>query len=187
MKQGGKIYYLADPQEGAVAGEDNFDVWTSKTITGTPNEDEFEVTLQVGTTVKAVSSNSAVVLLMDASGSMMADETGDRWYGNEDTMPADRMRRIQYTREAAREFAQAYVENAGGAKRMLSIVEFGNTAKTMLPWTNANDGGSYDELYGFMANNLGTNAMNAQVIYDFNEVTFIGPDGKEYTHKMDAE
>ena len=145
VEQGGKVYYLAEHQEGEVAGEDNFDLWTSKTIAGTENEDEFEVTLQVGTTVKAVSSNSAVVLLMDASGSMMNDETGNRWNGNEDNMPSDRKRRIQYTREAALEFAQTYVENAGSATRMLSIVEFGNTAKTMLPWTNVNDGGSVNK------------------------------------------
>ena len=141
VEQGGKVYYLAEPQEGEVAGEDNFDLWTSKTIAGTENENEFEVTLQVGTTVKAVSSNSAVVLLMDASGSMMNDETGNRWNGNEDNMPSDRKRRIQYTREAALEFAQTYVENAGSATRMLSIVEFGNTAKTVLPWTDANKNG----------------------------------------------
>ena len=37
VEQGGKVYYLAEPQEGEVAGEDNFDVWTSKTIAGSAN------------------------------------------------------------------------------------------------------------------------------------------------------
>ena len=76
VEQGGKVYYLAEPQEGEVAGEDNFDVWTSKTIAGTENEDEFEITLQVGTTMKAVPNDVAVVLVVDGSGSMMMDKNG---------------------------------------------------------------------------------------------------------------
>ena len=88
VEQGGKIYYLADPQEGDVAGEDNFDVWTSKTITGTPNEDEFEVTLQVGTTMKAIPNDVAVVLVMDASSSMMTDKDGKQW-GEYGVLPTD--------------------------------------------------------------------------------------------------
>jgi len=139
IEQGGKQYYLSDPAEGEIAGANNFDVWTSKTIAGTENEDEFEVTLQVGTTMKAIPNDVAVVLVMDVSGSMMNDETGERWYDN--NMPEGRKRRIEYTREAARAFAEAYVKNAGGAERMLSIVQFGNQAQTVLPWMNANDNG----------------------------------------------
>jgi hypothetical protein len=39
VEDGGKMYYLANPQDGEVASAENFDVWTSKTIAGTPNED----------------------------------------------------------------------------------------------------------------------------------------------------
>ena len=48
VKNGERQYYLAS---GEPADDKNFDVWTSKTIAGTANEDEFEVTLQVGTTM----------------------------------------------------------------------------------------------------------------------------------------
>ena len=143
VENGGKIYYLAEPQEGEVASATNFDIWTNKTIAGTENEDEFEITLQVGTTVKAVPNDVAVMLVMDVSGSMMNDEDGNRWYEN--NMPEGKKRRIEYTREAAMEFAEKYVENAGSSERMLSIVEFGNTGMTVLPWTDVNDGGVLSE------------------------------------------
>ena len=142
VEDGGMVYYLADPQEGEVAGPTNFDVWTSKTIAGTSNEDEFVVTLQVGTTMKAIPNDVAVVLVMDASGSMMSDAAGTIW-GYEGALPTDgRKLRIDYAREAALEFATALAENSGGAQRMLSIVEFGNNALTVLPWTDANDNGT---------------------------------------------
>ena len=138
VKQGGKVYYLAN---GENASSENFDVWTSKTIAGTENEDEFEVTLQVGTTMKAIPNDVAVVLVMDASGSMMMDKNGKKW-GNKGELPTDGTKlRIDYAKEAALEFADQLVENSGGAQRMLSVVEFGNNAMTVLPWTNANDNG----------------------------------------------
>jgi len=143
VEDGSKVYYLANLEEGEVAGADNFDVWTSKTIAGTENEDEFEVTLQVGTTIKPVPNDIAVVLVMDVSGSMMNDEDGNRWYDN--NMPEGKKRRIEYTREAAMAFADAYVEKAGGSERMLSVVQFGNQAQTVLPWMNVNDGGVLNE------------------------------------------
>ena len=139
VHNGEKQYYLAS---GEPADTNHYDVWTSKTIAGTEKEDEFEVTLQVGTTMKAIPNDVAVVLVMDVSGSMMNDETGERWY--DDNMPEDRKRRIEYTREAAMAFAKAYVENAGGAERMLSVVQFGNQAQTVLPWTDVNNGGKLD-------------------------------------------
>ena len=145
VEDGGRVYYLADPQEGEVAGPTNFDVWTSKTIAGTPNEDEFEVTLQVGTTMKAIPNDVAVVLVMDTSGSMMMDKNGYKW-GRNGELPTDgRMLRIDYAREAALEFAEQLAENSGGAQRMLSVVEFGNNAYTVLPWTDANDNGTLNE------------------------------------------
>lgn len=144
VQQGGKQYYLADPQEGDVAGPENFDVWTSKTIAGTENEDEFEVTLQVGSTVKAVPNDVAVVLVMDVSGSMMNDETGERWNWN--NMPEGRKRRIEYTKEAAVKFAEAYVKDAGNSQRMLSVVQFGNHAQTVLPWTDVNSNGELKDV-----------------------------------------
>ena len=145
VEQGGKVYYFAEPQEGEVAGEDNFDVWTSKTIAGTENEDEFEITLQVGTTMKAVPNDVAVVLVVDVSGSMMMDKNGKKW-GDKGVLPTDGTKmRIDYAREAALGFAEALAENSGSAQRMLSVVEFGNNARTILPWTDANDKGSLNK------------------------------------------
>ncbi len=144
VQQGARQYYLADSQDGEVAGPENFDVWTQKTIAGTENEDEFEVTLQVGSTVKAIPNDAAVVLVMDVSGSMMNDETGERWNWN--NMPEGRKRRIEYTREAAIEFAEAFVKDAGNSQRMLSVVQFGNTAQTVLPWTDVNNGGELKDV-----------------------------------------
>ena len=139
VANGEKTYYLAD---GGEADAGNFDVWTEKTIAGTENEDEFEITLQVGTTIKPVPNDVAVVLVMDASGSMMMDKDGKKW-GDHGVLPTDGTKlRIDYAREAALEFAKQLAENSGGAQRMVSVVEFGNNAKTVLPWTNANDNGS---------------------------------------------
>ena len=108
VEDGGKVYYLADPGEDEAATADNFDVWTSKTIAGTENEDEFEVTLQVGTTMKAIPNDVAVVLVVDTSCSMMVDENGKSWgAGN---VPAGTKLRIDYAREAALEFAEAFVD-----------------------------------------------------------------------------
>ena len=140
VEQGGKTYYLADPEEGEAADETNFDVWTSKTIAGTEKEDEFEITLQVGTTMKAVPNDVAVVLVMDTSCSMMVDADGRSWgAGN---VPEGTKLRIDYAREAALSFAEGYAEGSGNAQRMMAVVEFGNNAYTVLPWTDANDNGS---------------------------------------------
>ena len=142
VEQGGKVYYLAEPQEGEVAGEDNFDLWTSKTIAGTENENEFEVTLQVGTTMKAIPNDAAVVLVMDTSGSMLKDATGYTW-GRYGVLPSDGTKlRIDYAKEAAQEFVEQLAADSVGSRRMISIVEFGNNAMTVLPWTNVSDNGT---------------------------------------------
>ena len=140
VERGGKEYYL---ENGEQAGPDNFDVWTSKTIEGTENEDEFEITLQVGTTMKAVPNDVAVVLAVDTSGSMMCDENGNKWENG--NVPENTKLRIQYAREAALQFAEEYASRAGNAERMLAVVEFGSNAYTPLQWTNANDNGTLDE------------------------------------------
>lgn len=141
VQTGEKIYYLASEEEACA---DNFDVWTSKTIAGTENEDEFEITLQVGSTVKAVPDDVAVLLVMDVSGSMNQNADGDyyEYYFNASNYKqAEGKKRIDYAKEAAEEFMTNLVAGAGDNQRMVSIVEFGNNAKTVLDWTDANNNG----------------------------------------------
>lgn len=176
VDQGGKMYYLADPAEGEIASAENFDVWTSKTIAGTGNEDEFEITLQVGTTMKAVPNDVAVVLVMDASGSMMRDEDGNTWQNGD--IPDDKKTRIEYAREAALEFSQALVEGSGNAQRMLSIVEFGNNALTILPWTDANDNGVLDERVEEAIESVDVNFLAEANISYWNEEKALNDFGK---------
>ena len=141
VQTGEKIYYLASGEE---ASADNFDVWTSKTIAGTDKEDEFEITLQVGSTVKAVPDDVAVVLVMDVSGSMNQNAYGqyyEYYYGPNNYKQVEDKKRIDYAKEAAEAFVTNLVAGAGDRQRMVSIVEFGNNAKTVLDWTDANQNG----------------------------------------------
>jgi tricorn protease-like protein len=83
-KTGGIKYYNADG--GILNGEnvenDNWAVSVSKTIEGTAVENEFEITLQVQTTVDvdkiAIAPDAAVVLVIDISGSMNNIYSGNK-------------------------------------------------------------------------------------------------------------
>lgn len=145
VEEGGKLYYLANGEE---ASADDYDVWTSKTIKETGIENEFEVTLQVGSTRKAEAEDVAVVLVMDASSSMLKNKTG-MWSINStgwnDYMPVEGPLMIDYAREAATEFVTGLVDNAGDASVKMAMVEFGNNAKTVFKWTEANKDGVVNE------------------------------------------
>lgn len=142
---GGKLYYLAS---GEPADANNYDVWTNKFIEETGVENEFNVTLQVGTTKKAINEDIAVILVMDVSSSMLKDING-KWSVNttdwKKYMPVEGPLMIDYAREAAKEFVKDLVGNADGSSVKLAMVEFGNNAKTVFDWTEANLGGTVNE------------------------------------------
>ncbi|MCI2056288.1 MAG: Cna B-type domain-containing protein [Oscillibacter sp.] len=133
-QQGTTSYYDKD---GKAATADNYAVSTTKTIAGTAKENVFDITLQVTTTQDlqklTISPDAAVCLVMDASGSMEWNDSG------KDTTNAAEMR-ITKAKAAAQNFLTSYVKDAGQAKRMVSVVEFGSDAKTVLNWTEANTG-----------------------------------------------
>ncbi len=99
----------------------------SKTIqqTGT---DTFDITLQVKTLEEiqeqTVSQDAAVVLILDVSNSMKNYVEGGM--------------KINQAKTAAQDFVDALVKDAGEGSRMVSVVEFGSNAKTVLGWTEAN-------------------------------------------------
>lgn len=121
---------------GTVTAHDGL-VSASKTIQGTDTENVFDITLNVTTTedIKQldISPDAAVVLVMDVSNSMKEDVNGNstRW---------DSERRITKAKAAAQDFLESYVKDAGDAKRMVSVVEFGSNVKKVSGWVNANAG-----------------------------------------------
>lgn len=121
---------------GTVTAHDGL-VSASKTIQGTDTENVFDITLNVTTTedIKQldISPDAAVVLVMDVSNSMK--ETVD---GKETHNKANQ--RITKAKEAAQDFLESYVKDAGDAKRLVSVVEFGSNVKTVSGWVNANAG-----------------------------------------------
>ena len=108
----------------AKTNEDN--VTVSKTVRETGTENEFEITLQVTTREKLeeipTSSDSAVVLVMDTSGSMDGD-------------------RLTAAKKAAKSFVDKYVKDSKPTdKRYAALVEFANDAETIIGWTNLAQG-----------------------------------------------
>ena len=108
----------------AETNEDN--VTVSKTVRETGTENEFEITLQVTTREKLeeipTSSDAAVVLVMDTSGSMGGS-------------------RLTAAKDAAEKFVDKYVKDSKPTdKRYAALVEFANDAKTVSGWTNLAQG-----------------------------------------------
>ena len=108
----------------AETNEDN--VTVSKTVRETGTENEFEITLQVTTREKLeeipTSSDAAVVLVMDTSGSMDGS-------------------RLTAAKKAAKSFVDKYVKDSKPTdKRYAALVEFANDAETIIGWTNLAQG-----------------------------------------------
>lgn len=124
-------------ENGGTVTAHNGLVSASKTIQGTDTENVFDITLNVTTTedIKQleVSPDAAVVLVMDVSNSMLEDVNGNNTYWNSE-------RRITKAKAAAQDFLESYVKDAGDAKRMVSVVEFGSNVKKVSGWVNANAG-----------------------------------------------
>ena len=114
----------------AETNEDN--VTVSKTVRETGTENEFEITLQVTTREKLeeipTSSDSAVVLVMDTSGSMGGS-------------------RLTAAKDAAKKFVDKYVKDSKPTdKRYAALVEFANDAETVSGWTNLAQGtGNFED------------------------------------------
>ena len=105
----------------AETNEDN--VTVSKTVRETGTENEFEITLQVTTREKLeeipTSSDAAVVLVMDTSGSM-----------GKGTRLAD-------AKKAAADFVDRFVKDStANDKRYVSLVQFASDATTISGWKN---------------------------------------------------
>lgn len=101
-------------------------VTTQKTISGTDNENEFNITLTVTTQEELkevpVSADTAVVLVMDSSGSM---EGG----------------RLTSAKKAAKNFVDKYVKDTTSAdNRYAALVEFASDAWTLNNWINLAQG-----------------------------------------------
>ena len=111
-------YYTGTGSSSAQVTSSDGMVTAEKTIAPTENENEFIITLEVTTkTEQAVSPDTAVVLVIDISRSMDSDFSGSS--------------RMQAAKNAAKAFVNAYVTNAGSAKRWISIVMFGLNAEAV--------------------------------------------------------
>ena len=147
---GGITYYKGEgDSQTAVNQEDAYDVSVSKTIAGTGTENQFEITLEVTTTQKLdelkVSADAAVVLVMDVSNSMKETLSGV------DTSDTSKMR-ITMAKTAAKDFLTKYADVEGDATRMISVVEFGASAKTVYDWQNITAEGGLTAAQGAVDN-----------------------------------
>lgn len=106
-------------------------VSTEKRVTGTDTENEFLVTLDVKTSVDIsevkISSDAAVVLVLDTSSSMLGKDNGEN------------STRIDLLKASANQFLDSYVKEAGDAKRYVSLVTFGSDAMIDMGWIDISD------------------------------------------------
>ncbi len=104
-------------------------VQIKKTVSPTDTENVFDVNLEVVTKDELkkveISPDAAVVLVMDVSSSM------------ETKVPGTWSSRLSKAKDAAKKFVDSYTQDANGAKRMISVVKFGNDADTVVGWTDA--------------------------------------------------
>ncbi|MFV0518087.1 MAG: VWA domain-containing protein, partial [Aminipila sp.] len=128
VKQGETVYY--DKNGNSVNDFNSGVVELNKNIKKLSGDNEFEITVKVRTKdevqTSSKSKDSATVLVMDLSSSMNE-------YDGDDT------NRLTEAKNAALQFLDSYVKNAGDSKRELSIVVFASGAKRYLNWTDAND------------------------------------------------
>lgn len=108
--------------QGTAVTEQTDNVTVKKTVTETGVENQFNITLTVTTQERLqeipATTDSAVVLVMDTSGSMGGD-------------------RLVAAKKAAKDFVDKYVKDAKSTdKRYAALVEFANDAETVSGWTN---------------------------------------------------
>ena len=109
-------------------GEATDRVVMSKSIKGTENENEFDITLKVSTKDEiqklVLSPDAAVVLVLDVSQSM-----------DDNSYP----KRYEQAQQAAKDFVDAYAKDAGEAERWISVVEYASSAMTVQNWIDVNE------------------------------------------------
>lgn len=145
------VYYTYDAQMGIWSEDGSTDSWVfyedgkvqaSKSIQPTGVENEFQIDLTVKTSeeISKLSASTATVLVMDMSNSMQPSWENSN--GNDEGESRD-----DWAREAAKEFLDTYyVADAGnGARRMVSIVEFGSNAKTVYNWHDVQEEGGLED------------------------------------------
>ena len=129
------LYYSYDASTGTWSATGDTQSWVSyeggkvqasKAIQPTGVENEFQIDLTVKTSeeISKLSASTATVLVMDMSNSMKRN-------GND-----SRENRDDWARAAAKDFLDTYhvSDSDNGARRMVSIVEFGSNAKTVYGW-----------------------------------------------------
>lgn len=139
---GGKIAW----ENGSTKAIEDGTVTMTKDITAA-GKDTFNITLVVTTQEKLeevpMSPDAAVVLVMDASASMLGSDTSEDGleYDHDtglwsSTVPtADQ--RLTKAKTAAGAFVDSFAANANGAKRYVSVVKFNTNADTVVGWTDA--------------------------------------------------
>lgn len=106
-------------------GVGDVDVVVSKTIEAAGIENYFDITLKVETTEPVEDNSTAVVIVMDVSNTMNADENGKN--PDEDGFTQSRLVNAQL---AANEFIRQYCEDAGlSPNRLLGVVTFNTDAR----------------------------------------------------------
>lgn len=149
------------------ASNESSSVEVSKIIKPTSTENKFDIELNVVTTEKIsdlnISADAAVVVVFDASASMLnnVDGTGNLTYDygkkewSTDVKEADQ--RLTAAKAATNTFIKSFAADAGGAKRMVSVVSFNTDSSTVLGWTDA-------AALDWTGNNVATNAVNGIAI-----------------------
>lgn len=124
-----------DKEGNPVSALGSSGVKVTRTLSPTGTENLFQIGLEVVTTQDlqeiSVSPDAAVVLVMDVSNSMVGNDA-------KETINGVTKERLDWAKDAAVTFLSNYVKDADAAKRMVSIVEFGSSAHTVLNWTDAN-------------------------------------------------
>ena len=131
-------------------------VTMQKNISATATENQFNIELIVTTQEQLseipLSPDAAVVLVIDASNSMNYNDNGCSeycyYYGHKDAFhegttyrgawPIEFETRLPKAKTAAINFVDDFVEGAGEASRMISVVSFNGDAKTEIGWTESN-------------------------------------------------
>ena len=175
VHDGGTYYY--DQDGNRVPSLGNTGVSVKKTVNPTGIENCFQIQLEVVTTQDiqeiSVSPDAAVVLVLDTSNSMVND-------GSWETIDGVTKQRLSWAKDAANTFLENYVQEAGQSKRMVSIVEFGSNAKTVLGWTEANSQttGSDGKTQVAQAVTSGVSAVENKFSYTYYDCNIQG----EHTH-----
>ncbi len=150
--KGGTLYY-----DGNGKKQDRWDdsvVAVTKEITKLEGKNEFQIDLAVKAKneVKQVqkSEDAAVVLVLDASNSMK-DKLDEKYMGS------DSRSRITYAKDAAKKFLDSYVKNAGDAKRMVSVVQFGTNVSRITDFVDVSNATTLTRVKSMIDNNYKVN------------------------------